>query len=186
MTPRRRALLALPAAALGALVLTATFDPPCREAPPPLHADAAVVLSGDVDELRTKRGAALVLAGEARYLVLTGSQRMVGGDSALSLARTARAAGVPAERILCETQSRSTRENVLLVRPLLAAHGLRRVALVTSRSHLRRALWAARRAAPAVEWLPVSVPDAGSPGRRARSRFAEWLKLAGYVALGWA
>ena len=186
MTVTRRVLLALPVAALGAVGLLVTFDPPCHETALPLRADAAVVLSGDVDELRTKRAVALVLAGEARYLVLTGSQRMIGGDSALSLARTARAAGVPPERILCETQSRSTRENVLLARPLLEAYGLRRVALVTSRSHLRRALWAARRAAPAVEWLPVSVPDAGHPRRRLANRLAEWLKLAGYVVLGWA
>ncbi len=168
------------------LVVAAVVDPPCREAGPPLRADAALVLSGDVDELRTKRAVALVLAGEARHLVLTGSQRMVGGDSALTLARTARAAGVAPERILCETESRSTRENVTLARPLLQAYGLRRVALVTSRSHLLRATWAARRAAPQVEWLPVAVPDAGGPVRRARNRLAEWLKLAAYVARGWA
>ncbi len=181
-----RGLVALAAAGMVGLGLAATVGPPCREAAAPLRADAALVLSGDVDELRTKRAVALVLAGEARYLVLTGSQRMVGGDSALSLARTARAAGVPPERILCETESRSTRENVLLARPLLQAHGLRRVALVTSRSHLLRALWAARRAAPQVEWLPVAVPDAGASGRRARNRLAEWLKLLGYVVRGWA
>ena len=181
-----RSLLAAGLAGAAALALGLAVDPPCREAAPPLRADAALVLSGDVGELRTKRAVALVLAGEARYLVLTGSQRMVGGDSALSLARTALAAGVPAERLLCETESRSTRENVLLAGPLLQAHGLRRVALVTSRSHLLRALRAARRAAPQVEWLPVAVPDAGDPGRRARNRLAEWLKLAGYLARGWA
>lgn len=186
MRATRRAVLALPVAALGVLGLLACCDPPCREAPPPWHADAALVLSGDVDELRTRRAAALVLAGEARYLVLTGSSRAVGGDNALWLARTARAAGVLPERILCETQSGSTRENVLLARPLLEAHGLRRVALVTSRSHLLRASWAARRAAPAVEWLPLAVPDAGSPGRRLTNRLAEWLKLAAYLARGWA
>lgn len=181
-----RSLVALGLAAAAALALAAAVDPPCREAPSPLRADAALVLSGDVGELRTKRAVALVLAGEARYLVLTGSQRMVGGDSALSLARSALAAGVPAERVLCETESRSTRENLLLARPLLESFGLRRVALVTSRSHLLRALRTARRAAPRVEWLPVAVPDAGDPGRRARNRLLEWLKLAGYLLRGWA
>lgn len=181
-----QSLAALGLAAAAALALAAAVDPPCREAPSPLRADAALVLSGDVGELRTKRAVALVLAGEARYLVLTGSQRMVGGDSALSLARSALAAGVPAERVLCETESRSTRENLLLARPLLESFGLRRVALVTSRSHLLRALRTARRAAPQLEWLPVAVPDAGAPGRRARNRLAEWFKLAGYLLRGWA
>jgi uncharacterized SAM-binding protein YcdF (DUF218 family) len=63
-------------------------------------------------------------------------------------------AGVPAGRILVETQSKTTRDEALVVAPLVEAHGVTQVILVTSGVHMRRSLGAFRavgiRAIPAI------------------------------------
>lgn len=48
--------------------------------------------------------------------------------------------GVPAERILLESSSQNTFEQALKLRPLLEAHGLEHFILVTSPTHMRRAV----------------------------------------------
>ena len=154
------------------------------EAAPIARADAALVLSGDVDYLRVKHAARLHHEGRVKAVVLTG--RGVGGDSADAMREVAIASGVPAEAIVLERESTSTRENLVLARPLLAARGWTRVALVTSASHMPRALAAARKVMPEIEWLPAVVLDAGPPSRVKRLRVEEALKRLLYVARGWA
>jgi uncharacterized SAM-binding protein YcdF (DUF218 family) len=168
----------LPAMVLGAAVV----DPPYREA---AHgaADAALVLSGDVDYLRIRHAAALHSRGHVKLLLVTGAG--VGGDSGPELAKQAQLLGVPPGAIVVEERSTTTRENLLNAAPIVRARGWKTVALVTSASHMGRALRAARRAMPEVEWVPVAVADAGPPARIYRSRLGEWVKLAGYAARGW-
>ncbi len=48
--------------------------------------------------------------------------------------------GVPAERIVVEKASRNTRDNAVLTKALLDERGIGQVLLVTSASHMRRAL----------------------------------------------
>lgn len=92
----------------------------------------------------------------------------------------------PPRAIILEARSSTTRENLQFAAPLLRQSSLRRVALVTSRSHMGRALRTARRLVPEVEWLPVPVDDAGPPARIRKARLAEWFKLAWYWLRGWA
>ena len=181
---KRLAASALGLAAL-LLLLLALVDPPQAEAPEPLAAEAVLVLSGDVDYLRTIRAAELIESGAAEWLIVTGSGRGVGGDSGLELGRAAEHLGVSSRRILAELRSRSTHENLAFAAALVRGHGFRRVLLVTSRSHLRRALAVARHELPEVEWLPVAVPDAGPWPRDMRNRLGEWLKLVVYAWRGW-
>jgi uncharacterized SAM-binding protein YcdF (DUF218 family) len=96
------------------------------------------------------------------------------------------ASGVPAEAILLERESTSTRENLLFARPILEARGFRTVALVTSGCHVRRAAAVARRELPGIRWVVVPVEDAGPPSRVARMRVQEWAKLLLYTLAGWA
>lgn len=142
------------------------------------------MLSGDVDYLRIRHAAALQRSGAVRYLLVTGAG--VGGDSAHEMAKQASRLGVPEDAIAVEEHSTTTRENVLNAAPIVRARRWKRVALVTSASHMGRALRAARRAMPEVEWTPVAVVDAGPPARIYRSRLGEWIKLAWYAARGWA
>jgi uncharacterized SAM-binding protein YcdF (DUF218 family) len=168
----------LPAMVLGAAVV----DPPYRPAADDV-ADAALVLSGDVDYLRIRHAAALQTRGRVKLLMVTGAG--VGGDSGRELAKQAQRLGVPADAILVEERSTTTRENLLNAAPIVRERGWTRLALVTSASHMGRALRAARRAVPEVEWVPSAVADAGPPARIYRTRLGEWVKLAGYAARGW-
>jgi uncharacterized SAM-binding protein YcdF (DUF218 family) len=142
----------------------------------------ALVLSGDVDYLRVAQAAALQRARRVDWIVVTGAG--VGGDNGATLAQEAIKRGGDPKRIIAETRSRSTRENILDAAPLLRAHGWRRVALVTSRRHMFRALHTARCVMPEVEWLPVPVPDPLSPFAT-QHRLAEWRKILGYALRGW-
>jgi uncharacterized SAM-binding protein YcdF (DUF218 family) len=157
--------------------------PPAWSASPLVRADAALVLSGDVDNLRTLRAAALYRDGACPWIVLTG--RGYGGDSAVALSLVARQAGVPAAAIRTETSSTTTRENLEGALPIIRTSGWKRVALVTSESHMGRAQRAARKLIPDVEWVAVPVEDPGPPARIYRVRLEEWLKLAHYALRGW-
>jgi uncharacterized SAM-binding protein YcdF (DUF218 family) len=170
--------------AAGAVALAATHPPPSSPAPAVVAADAALVLSGDVDYLRVARAAELVRAGAVPVLLITG--KGVGGDSAEAMRRECVRRGVLAGRVLLEPESTSTRENMLFAAPLLRGRGFRRVALVTSASHMGRAERAARRVMPEVDWVLVPVQDAGPSSRRRRVCLLEWVKLAWYLARGWA
>jgi uncharacterized SAM-binding protein YcdF (DUF218 family) len=178
------------------LALAAVFaDEPARwlvAEDPPGPADAAVALAGDPDYERTKTAARLVLAGEARLLILTGGEPGP-GDSAQSLRAVAIRMGVPPERIRMEQVSRSTRGSMEAIRPILEREGVRSLAVVTSPYHQRRAAWTAARTLPGV--LIVSRPADPSGWRPEgwwRTRWGrrivlgEYAKLAYYVLRGWA
>jgi uncharacterized SAM-binding protein YcdF (DUF218 family) len=165
------------------LVLGRTCDLPC---PAPAELDgvpAALVLSGDVDYRRIAQATALQREGRVQFILVTGAG--IGGDDAGDLAREALARGADPARLLRESRSRSTRENLLFSAPIIRARGWRRVALVTSRLHMFRALHTARRVMPDVEWLPIPVPDAATPARLRDHRSAEWQKTVGYALRGW-
>jgi uncharacterized SAM-binding protein YcdF (DUF218 family) len=182
---RARTVIAscLIAVGIGAAVVAtiARTEPPFAG---PIEADAALVLSGDVDYLRVKHAAQLVKQGRVKALLLTGQG--VGGDSAAAMKGEAIAAGVPVSAIALEAASTSTRENFAFAAPIIRDRGWRRMALVTSRSHMARALATARRTVPEIDWIAAPVADAGPPDRARRLRVEEALKLLWYKARGWA
>jgi uncharacterized SAM-binding protein YcdF (DUF218 family) len=152
--------------------------------------DAALVLAGDPDYERTSAAARLVMAGEARLLVVTGGE--VGpGDSATSLRAFALQRGVAPDRIRMEQISHSTRQALVAVGPLLREENVRTVALVTSPYHQRRAWLAARKALPGIRLVNRPAASSWTPvgwWRTRRSRqivFSEYAKLAYYAARGW-
>jgi uncharacterized SAM-binding protein YcdF (DUF218 family) len=178
------------------LALSAVFaEEPARwlvAESPPGAADVAVVLAGDPDYERTRAAVRLWHEGQVSLLVMTGGEPGP-GDSATSLRDMAVALGVPAGRIRMEEVSHSTRGAMVAVRPLLEQLGVRRVAVVTSPYHQRRASWAAQRALGDVEVVSrPAQPSRWSPEgwwREAGSRrivFSEYGKLLYYVVRGWA
>jgi uncharacterized SAM-binding protein YcdF (DUF218 family) len=155
-------------------------------------ADAALVLTGDLNFERTDHAAALVRSGGARLLVLTGGEPFI-GDSAESLRARALADGVPAARIRLENTSTNTRESLVAVAPILRREGVRTLLLVSSPYHMRRASWDARRALPGIRILcepaPCSHWRAEGWWRSQYSRRIvgdEYLKLVYSVLRGWA
>ncbi len=73
--------------------------------------------------------------------------------------------GVPAEAIVRERLSMSTRENARFVAASLGRRGIREARLVTSEWHLPRALMLFRRAGLDVVGLPVRDPRSRWSGR---------------------
>jgi uncharacterized SAM-binding protein YcdF (DUF218 family) len=108
-------------------------------------ADCILVL-GSHDTRVAERGAELLLAGYAPWLVFSGGLgRLTEGvwtePEADTFARIARQMGVPAERILTENRSTNTGENIALSYALLQKHGIavRRMILVQKPYMERRA-----------------------------------------------
>jgi len=99
----------------------------------PVKADAMVVLGG-AGEDRVERAVELFKAGEAPRVICSGY-----GDDAANR-RFLVKAGVPAKDVCLEGKSRNTRENAKFSVPLLRVLGARRVIIVTSWYHSRRAL----------------------------------------------
>jgi uncharacterized SAM-binding protein YcdF (DUF218 family) len=69
--------------------------------------------------------------------------------------------GVPPERILLESTSRNTYEEAELIAPMLRSRGVQQLVLVTTDTHMRRAMGSFR----AVGWnaVPAIVPDSQAP-----------------------
>ena len=104
--------------------------------------------------------------------------------------------GVPADRIMTETASRTTRDEAVIIRDMLRAQNIDQMILVTSQTHMRRALGAFRAAGveaiPAIaqeldRHLPITqmlLPSADGLWV-ASTNVHEALGLAYYWARGW-
>jgi uncharacterized SAM-binding protein YcdF (DUF218 family) len=95
---------------------------------PLVKSDVIVVLCSH-DTIVAERGAQLFLDGWAPLLVFSGglgviTRHLWRDPEAERFARIAREMGVPADRILTETRSTNTGENVLFTRRLLADRGI--------------------------------------------------------------
>ncbi len=126
--------------------------------------------------------------GDFHQIVISG-----GGWQRISAAEAMReflvSQGVPAEAIRLETHSRSTRENALDTKELLAGVPGRKV-LLTSDYHMFRAYRAFRKVG--LEVLPRPFPDVRKRAIRWRGRWPafvelmeESLKIVSYYAHGW-
>jgi uncharacterized SAM-binding protein YcdF (DUF218 family) len=115
---------------------------------------------------RISRAAILLRSGQARTVLLSGGLVFPEpGDptEADALAGWLRDQGIPQDRIVTEGRSRNTRENALEAAPIIAAHGWKRVLLVTSAWHAPRALGCFRAAGLSPDLLTVDHRS-GSPG----------------------
>lgn len=132
--------------------------------------------------------------------VISSGGRVSGNPEAITTGGTMRDAliqlGVPASRIIVEAESQSTRDEALLIAPLLVPLRPAKVVVATSDFHMRRSLGAFRgvgiEAVPAIardpmlgrSWAAWLVPThqslvfSGSVGR-------EFVALAAYWSRGW-
>jgi uncharacterized SAM-binding protein YcdF (DUF218 family) len=116
---------------------------------------------------RVVTAADLLRAGQARDVLLTGgsvSPQALETPEAEHLARWLRAEGIAPERIVVEGQSRNTRENALFSAPIIAAHGWKRILIVTSAWHMPRALGCFRAVGIEADALPVDHRSRANPG----------------------
>jgi uncharacterized SAM-binding protein YcdF (DUF218 family) len=178
--------------------------------------DAVVVLGGGVQGVGSRRvypdltsaadrvwhAARLYHAGRASRIVITGGNQPFGAKEtpeAEAVVKLLSDLGVPEDVLLWEGGSRNTRENALGARKLLQGGGLKSVLLVTSASHMRRALATFR--ASGIDALPAPtdfsvgtqaeltlldfLPDAEALVGSSRA-IKEYLGLFVYQWRGWA
>lgn len=104
--------------------------------------------------------------------------------------------GVPSERILIEAESKTTRDETVLLKAMLDSRGIEQVVLVTSSAHMRRSVGAFRavglQVIPAVArdtasvdtwWEAILPSDSGLD--EAAMAAHEVLGLLWYLARGW-
>jgi uncharacterized SAM-binding protein YcdF (DUF218 family) len=144
----------------------------------PVKADVIVVLGGGSHE-RPERAAELFKEQVAPRILISGL-----GDYEINRRRLL-AAGVPATTIELETQSRTTRENAQFTVKLLREQKLKRVILVTSWYHSRRALACFRHHAPEITFYSRPSYFASARADWSHNRIGqrirlEYLKLLGY------
>ncbi len=106
-----------------------------------------IPLLSDSSALRVIEAARLYRLMDEPWVVASGGgeeTRQGGSTESQAMRLALMALGVPAERILVESASRNTRDQALQVGPILQAHGVECFVLVTSPTHMPRALGAFR------------------------------------------
>lgn len=117
----------------------------CTDGPQPAHgqcrpADAIVAISGGDTAARTHEAVKLYQVGWAGKLILSGAaEDMSGPSNAEVMRRMALEEGVPDSAILVDRFALNTSGNALETNAIVKLHGLKRIILVTSPYHQRRA-----------------------------------------------
>jgi uncharacterized SAM-binding protein YcdF (DUF218 family) len=126
---------------------------------PPHHADLVLVLAGDASGNRIRKGAELVREGIAPKVIVSGP--LIYGIHECDLAiAMAQKAGYPESYFVhFEHKAHSTAEEARDAARLLESMGTKRVELVTSDYHTRRAGKIFRSTMPGVIFDVVSAPD---------------------------
>lgn len=103
-------------------------------------ADAIVAISGGDTAARAREAISLYKQGWAPYIIFSGAaQDKQGASNAAVMSQQAIAARVPESAILLDEASVNTADNASQVRSIVMQHGFKRLILVTSPYHQRRA-----------------------------------------------
>jgi uncharacterized SAM-binding protein YcdF (DUF218 family) len=99
---------------------------------------------------------------------------------------------VPASAIAMDERATNTYENVRYVDEILRDHRWRRILLVSSPYHMRRAVLVWRKQAPDIDVIPAPVPQSqfydhgrGATFDQVRGILQEYVAILGYWRRGW-
>lgn len=168
--PKRRGAFLLPIAFLiAALAALYLFREPLLRAPalfldvgqPPQRCDAVLVLAGGWRGERVLKAGELVRQGYAPKIYLSGPRTFYMRSECEAAMAFAVEHGLPACWFEClPNEASSTREEARALLPELERRGVRRLLLVSVRTHLRRARWFFEAARPVrMEILYVGADD---------------------------
>ena len=172
---------------------------PLRVVHTPRPSDAVVVFAGGVGESgragggvqeRIAKAVELYRAGVAPRVVISSGYVFTLREAEVMKA-IAVANGVPAEAIFLEESAADTYQNVVYTHRILAGHNWRRIALVSSPYHMRRALLTWRKVAPEIEVI-ATPPEStqfyahtrGASAEQIRGLLQEYVGIAYYWWLG--
>ncbi len=130
------------------------------------HADLIMVLGSSKASLyRVPAAAKLYFENKAEYLLFSGgkAQQTPHGfmPEYIAMLRSARELNIPQDRIFCETKAFTTVENLDFSREIIRSRlpGCRRIILVTTAYHMRRAMLLAERRLSEYEFIPCPADD---------------------------
>ena len=171
------------------LVLPALPDWLCAR-DEPLDSDLAIALGGDASGSREAGAARLWQAHRAKAVLCSGRELLWRLNEADAMAAHVHAMGVPEERILRSRAGQSTVDEAAHILPILRAHHLHSVLVVTTAPHSRRARMLFRRAWRGTGIRVLSCP-VNSPyfrrdrwWTRARDRDVILVELLSWVRIG--
>ncbi len=127
----------------------------------PQNADAILVLGGDDAGFRIIKAAQLAQAGYAKYVLVDGPKSLVGHESDATI-QYAEQNGYPDSlfrALPLPPGVNSTRTECEYVGLLLNQENVRKILLVTSNYHTRRAAWLMRKTNPWLQVVVVPAPD---------------------------
>ncbi|SRR5581483_5171130 len=173
---------------VGAILLFAAVSGPALVVDRPEKSDTIVVLGGDRDDIRYRRGMELLRAGYAQHLLLNASEegKSYGHTPAEYASRfIAETAGDLAPRVsVCPYRGDSTFTETQYVSRCLEKLSARTVLLVTSSSHTRRALSIFKTRLPQYRWSVAAAADPRSWNPRwwrrrdwAKTHVMEWKRM---------
>ena len=202
---RRRSLEIGVAAVLAYVTLFETpavwwLASPLQREAPPRAADAIVIFAGGVGESgqagggyqeRLQRAITLYEEGWAPRIIIS-SGFVFAFKEAEVMRAVAIEQGVPAAAIVLETDAANTYQNVTYSKAVLERSGWRRILLVSSPYHMRRALLVWRKNAPAIDVVPEPVASSqfyqhgrGATLTQIRGILQEYVAIADYWWKGW-
>lgn len=121
---------------LGAIIGIGYYLSPQNE---PQKADAIVVVSGGQTTSRAQRGIELYKQGYAPNIIFSGAALDDGPSNAYAMRSQALAEGIPASHIYIDEISQNTYENAVHTKEILNGLNAKKIILVTSPYHQRRA-----------------------------------------------
>lgn len=150
----------------------------------PQQADIAVVLAGDSEGNRILTAAQLVRRGDVPKVLVSGPSGIYGYHECDLAIPFAVKHGYPESYFLhFENDARSTKEEAQAAVPRLRQLGVRKILLVTSDYHTRRAGKIFRAAAPDLQFIVVAAPDVSFTAdgwwhnrQGQKTAFIEWVK----------
>lgn len=159
-------------AALHAPILTAVGDYLKLDCEGAAKSDVLIVLGGEMDGERTRKGVELYKQGWAAKMMLSDGTKMSWRTTAMKeMVDLAVLEGVPAADIIQENRSRSTVENAIYTKELMLEHGYSSVLVVTTDWHGKRSRFIFEKV---YEGSGIELSYCGTPD--ARSDFAAWWK----------
>jgi uncharacterized SAM-binding protein YcdF (DUF218 family) len=173
---------------------------PLKVSVPAVQSDAIVVFAGGVGESGRAGGGAqerlrqaldLYKAGYASHVIFS-SGYVYGFNETEVMRALAIDQGIPPSAIVLEQRAANTYQNVRFVDDILRERGWRRILLVSSPYHMRRALLVWHRQAPETLVVPTPAGESqfyqharGASLEQVRAIVQEYVAIAGYWRRGW-
>lgn len=151
----------------------------------PQKAQVAVVPGGDDAGMRIVKAAQLAQAGYVPYVIVDGPKTLLGDESEMTIQYAIEKGYPPSlfQPFPLPAGMNSTQAETALVGKYLKKHGIRKILLVTSNFHTRRAGRYMRRQNPGLQVVVVAAPDPNFAAstwwksREGEKTFAfEWMK----------